>query len=185
MNEKEERNLIKKLQDPSSKEESFRELVRLYQQRLYWHIRKIVIEHEDADDVLQNTFIKVFRYIDSFQSNSSLYTWLYRIATNEAITHINEQAKLKNISNMEYNQLAVENLESDVYFNGDNIQLQLQKAIASLPDRQRMVFNMRYFEEMPYKEISEILEVSVGGLKSAYHIASQKIMLFLKDNETF
>ena len=110
---------------------------------------------------------------------------MYRIATNESITHINKKARQNNISDAEYNEAALDNLESDVYFEGDKIQLKLQKAIATLPNRQRMVFNMRYFDEIPYKEMSEILEVSIGGLKSTYHIASQKIMLFLKDNETF
>lgn len=185
MKDSEEKALIKALLDPSSKEEAFRELVRTYQERLYWHIRKIVLNHKDADDVLQNTFIKVFRNLESFKGNSSLFTWMYRIATNESITHINKVKRKNKITDAEYNELALENLESDVYFEGDTIQLKLQKAIATLPERQRMVFNMRYFDEMPYKEISEILGVTVGGLKSTYHIASQKIKVFLEDNETF
>jgi len=181
----EEKALIKALLDPTSKEEAFRDLVRTYQERLYWHIRKIVLNHEDADDVLQETFIKIFRNLDSFQGNSSLFTWMYRIATNESITHINRKKRKNKISDVEYNELALENLKSDVYFEGDTIQLKLQKAIATLPERQRMVFNMRYFDEMPYQEISDILGVTVGGLKSTYHIASQKIKVFLEDNETF
>lgn len=185
MNHQEEKELIKALQDIDTKESAFRELVQQYQERLYWHIRKIVLSHDDADDVVQNTFIKIFRHIDSFQGNSSLYTWMYRIATNESLTHIKKEARKRNITDEEYNQLNLDKLESDVYFDGDVIQLKLQKAIASLPERQRMVFNMRYFDEMTYKEISEILEVSIGGLKSTYHIAFQKIVVFLKDNETF
>lgn len=185
MNKEEEKALIHTLQDPSTKEEAFRILVATYQERLYWHIRKIVLHHEDADDVLQNTFIKIFRNLPDFQAKSSLFTWMYRIATNESITYINKKAKRNKISDAQYNEEAINSLESDVYFEGDAIQLKLQKAIAKLPNRQRMVFNMRYFDEMPYKEISEILEVSIGGLKSTYHIASQKIMVFLKDNETF
>lgn len=185
MHKKEEEILKNALQDPSTKEEAFRELVATYQERLYWHIRKIVINHDDADDVLQNTFIKIFRNLASFQAKSSLYTWMYRIATNESLTHLKQQARRNKIADVEYNEAAINNLESDVYFEGKAIQLQLQKAIASLPERQRLVFNMRYFDEMPYKEMSEILEITVGGLKSTYHIASQKIMLFLKDNETF
>lgn len=183
--DKEEKTLIEALQEPSTKEAAFRELVRTYQERLYWHIRKIVLNHEDTDDVLQETFIKIFRNIHSFQGNSSLFTWMYRIATNESLTHLNKKSRRNKTSNEDYNEWALENLESDAYFEGDAIQLKLQKAIATLPDRQRMVFNMRYFDEMPYKEMSEILDVTVGGLKSAYHIASQKIRLFLKDNETF
>lgn len=185
MNEEEEKSLIHALLDASTKEEAFRKLVGSYQERLYWHIRKIVLNHEDADDVLQETFIKIFRNLSSFQAKSSLFTWMYRIATNEAITHVNKQARQKKISDQEYNEDQIKKLKGDIYFEGNTIQLKLQEAIASLPERQKMVFNMRYFDEMPYKEISEILNVTEGGLKSAYHIASQKIMLFLKDNETF
>lgn len=185
MSEEEEKILIQDLQNDFTREEAFRKLVATYQERLYWHIRKIVLSHDDADDVVQETFIKIFRNLASFQAKSSLYTWMYRIATNEAITHKNKEARKKKISDEEYNQSMVDKLKGDVYFEGEAIQLKLQQAIAKLPERQRMVFNMRYFDEMPYKEISEILQVTEGGLKSAYHIASQKIILFLEDNETF
>lgn len=178
-------DLVRELQNPKTKEQAFRKLIQAYQEKLYWHIRKILLNHDDTDDVLQNTFIKVFRYIDNFEGKSKLYTWLYRIATNEALTFVNNRAKEQRISISEYNEQLLDELPADVYFEGDTIQLKLQKAIASLPERQRMVFNMRYFDEMPYKEISEILEVSEGGLKSTYHIAHKKVIDFLKDNETF
>ncbi|PHS62262.1 MAG: RNA polymerase subunit sigma-70 [Flavobacterium sp.] len=181
----EEKQLVSALQSKSQKEQAFSSLVSQYKERLYWHIRKIVFSHDDTDDVLQNTFIKIFRNIDRFQGDSKLYTWMYRIATNEAITFINKKAKQKNITIEEVKDKIISNLESDVYFNGNEIQIQLQKAIATLPQKQQLVFNMKYFEEHTYEELSEILETSVGGLKSSYHIAVKKITAFLKTNETF
>lgn len=175
----EEINLYKRLQNNATKEVAFKELLTLYKERLYWHIRKIVISHDDANDVLQNTFIKIFRGIDKFKADSKLYSWMYRIATNEAITHINKNAKRLKISNEEVKQNLINNLEADVYFEGDAIQLKLQKAINTLPEKQQLVFNMRYFENMKYKEISEILDTSEGALKASYHIASKKIEAFL------
>lgn len=174
-----EKDFILRLKDPKYKEVAFRELLSLYKERLYWHIRKIVISHDDADDVLQNTFIKVYRSIDKFKGDSKLYSWLYRIATNESITHINRNAKRKQISNEENQNLAINNLAADVYFEGDEIQLKLQKAIASLPKKQQLVFNMKYFDNLKYKEIAEILETSEGALKASYHIAVKKIERFL------
>ncbi len=177
-----ETQLIQQLQNANTKESAFRELLSLYKERLYWHIRKIVISHDDADDVLQNTFIKVYRSIDKFKGESKLYSWLYRIATNESITHINKNAKRKQISNEELQTRAINNLEADVYFEGDAIQLKLQKAISILPQKQQLVFNMKYFDDMKYKEISEILETSEGALKASYHIAVKKIETYLTRN---
>ncbi len=174
-----ETEFITRLQDPLSKEAAFRELLQLYKERLYWHIRKIVICHDDADDVLQNTFIKVYRSIDKFKGDSKLFSWMYRIATNESITHINKNAKRLRITNEEHQQNAINNLRADVYFEGDEIQLKLQKAIATLPHKQQLVFNMKYFEDIKYKEMSKILETSEGALKASYHIAVKKIKDFL------
>ncbi|WP_299094856.1 RNA polymerase sigma factor [Winogradskyella sp.] len=174
-----ETNFILRLKDTKTKDAAFRELLSLYKERLYWHIRKIVISHDDADDVLQNTFIKVYRNIDKFKGDSKLYSWLYRIATNESITHINKNAKRMQISNEEHQKLAIDNLKADVYFEGDEIQLKLQNAIASLPQKQQLVFNMKYFDDLKYKEIAEILETSEGALKASYHIAVKKIESFL------
>ncbi len=178
-----EKELVKSLQTKSLQQKAFRELVSLYKERLYWHIRKIVVCHEDADDVLQNTFIKVFKNIQSFKSDSKLYTWLYRIATNEAITHVNKKAKQKKITWEEVKLQAVNKLESDVYFEGEAFQIALQKAIASLPQKQQLVFTMKYFEEIKYEDLSKILNTSVGGLKSNYHLAVQKITSYLKNHE--
>lgn len=171
--------LILRLTSEKTKEKAFTELLSTYKERLYWHIRKIVISHDDADDVLQNTFIKVYRNIHKFKRESKLYSWMYRIATNEAITHINRNAKLKSISSEELQQQTIDNLQADVYFEGDEIQLKLQKAIATLPQKQQLVFNMRYFDEIKYAEMSEILDTSEGALKASYHIATKKIEDYL------
>ncbi|OCK42806.1 RNA polymerase subunit sigma-70 [Tenacibaculum soleae] len=176
-----ELTLIIQLQSPKTKELAFKQLVSLYKERLYWHIRKIVISHHDADDVLQNTFIKIFKNIDSFKKDSKLYSWMYRIATNESITFINKRAKEKNIDIADYQKELVSNLDNDNWFTGEEIQLILQKAIATLPQKQQLVFNMKYFDEMKYQQISEILETSVGALKASYHIAVKKIEQFIKN----
>ena len=176
-----ETQLIEELKEPKTQEQAFRKLMSEYKERLYWHIRKIVISHDDADDVLQNTFIKVYKNINTFKAESKLYSWMYRIATNEAITFINKRAKEKNIDVSELQYKLAENLEADVYFDGDEMQLQLQKAIATLPQKQQLVFNMRYFDEMKYDDMSEILETSVGALKASYHHAVKKIESFLTD----
>lgn len=139
----------------------------------------MVINHDDADDVLQNTFIKVFRSIHSFKGESSLYSWMYRIATNEAITFINQRAKKNNVSNEQWQMQAVDNLEADSYFEGDEIAYKLQKAIATLPEKQRIVFNMKYFEALKYEQMSEILDTSIGALKASYHHAVKKIEEYL------
>ena len=148
---------------------------------MYWHIRKIVISHDDADDVLQNTFIKIFKNIDNFKQDSKLFSWMYRIATNEAITFINKRAKQRNVSINDYQQELASTLKSDVFFNGDEIQVILQKAIATLPQKQQLVFNMKYFDELKYQEISEILETSVGALKASYFHAVKKIEHYIKN----
>lgn len=179
---KNERALLQQLKSKNSKEFAFKTLVNDYKERLYWHIRKIVISHDDADDVLQNTFIKIFKNLDSFKGDSKLFTWMYRIATNEAITFLKSKAKRNQVSNERLNELSLQNLEADVYFEGDEIQLKLQKAIAQLPKIQQLVFNMRYFDEIKYKDMSEILETSEGALKASYHIAVKKIKSYLNFN---
>ena len=176
---KEDEQLVIELQTASSRESAFRELMMLYKERLYWHIRKIVISHDDSDDVLQNTFIKVYKNIDKFKGDSKLYSWMYRIATNEAITYLNKNAKRYNMSCQEMQTKAVNDLTSDVYFEGDAIQLKLQQAIATLPQKQQLVFNMKYFEDMKYKDMADILETSEGALKASYHLATKKIEAYL------
>ncbi|EPR72179.1 RNA polymerase ECF-type sigma factor [Winogradskyella psychrotolerans RS-3] len=177
-----ESEFITRLKNPLTKEAAYRELLQLYKERLYWHIRKIVLNHNDADDTLQNTFIKVYRSIDNFKGESKLFSWLYRIATNESITLINKNAKRLQITNEEHQTRAINNLQADVYFEGDAIQLKLQKAIATLPEKQQLVFNMRYFDDLKYKDMADILETSEGALKASYHIAAKKIEAILTSN---
>lgn len=178
---KDEIVLIEQLKNVATREAAFRELIRLYKERLYWHIRKIVVSHDDADDVLQNTFIKVYKNIDKFNQESKLFSWMYRIATNESITFINKRAKDRNVDISEMHEQLASRLESDVYFSGDEIQIILQKAIATLPRKQQLVFNMKYFDEIKYNEMSEILETSVGALKSSYFHAVKKIESYIKN----
>ncbi len=175
--------LIVQLKDPLTREASYRTLISTHKERLYWHIRKIVLNHEDADDILQNTFIKVFKHIDGFKGESKLYSWMYRIATNESISFLNKEAKQMKTDLNDLQEQRVQNLKADVYFDGDEIQLKLQKAIVSLPQKQQLVFNMRYFDEMKYDEISEILDTSVGALKASYHHARKKIESILINQE--
>ncbi|MBP6128392.1 sigma-70 family RNA polymerase sigma factor [Flavobacterium sp.] len=177
-----EKNFIARLIQTKTQNEAFKELVQCYQKPLYYHIRNIVLNHDDTDDVLQNTFIKVFSNIGNFKGESKLYSWMYRIATNESLTFIEQRAKKQGISNVEVQQKAILNLESDVYFEGNEIQIKLQKAIAILPEKQQLVFKMKYFEDMKYENISEILDTSVGGLKANYHHAVKKIEEYLKNN---
>ena len=182
LNSIEEENLLIALQTDKDINQAFAKLVSLYKERLYWHIRNMVKIHDDTDDVLQNVFIKVYKNIGKFKGESKLYSWMYRIATNESITFLNQKAKKYNISNEELQQQLIQNLEADVYFEGNAIQLKLQKAIAQLPQKQQQVFNMKYFQELKYKEMSDILETSEGALKASYHLASKKIEEFLKTN---
>lgn len=161
--------------DEKSRNSALSHLIAKYQQRLYWHIRKIVIDHDDSDDVLQNTFIKIWKGLENFKGESQLYTWIYRIATNEALTLLRQKQKRQTTSINPIEYELSKNLESDNYFTGDEIQLKLQQAILTLPEKQRLVFNMRYYDETPYEQMSEILETSVGALKASYHIAAKKI----------
>ena len=172
--------LIEQLINVQTREKAFRELISLYKERLYWHVRKIVISHDDTDDVLQNTFIKIYKNIGKFKQESKLFSWMYRIATNEAITFINKRNKERKIDISEVQEQIVSTLESDIYFSGEEIQEILQKAIASLPQKQQLVFNMKYFDNMKYTEISEILGTSVGALKASYFHAVKKIESYIK-----
>lgn len=174
-----EDKLLKKLQDPKKQQVAFSELVQEYSEQLYWQIRKIVLGHDDANDVLQNTFIKIWTSIDNFRGDSKLSTWLYRIAINESITFLNKQRSQNNISIDDADSFLMQKLESDEYFDGDEAQLKLQKAILTLPEKQRIVFNLKYFDEMKYEDMSEVLDTSVGALKASYHHAVKKIEEFL------
>jgi len=174
-----EKRLVTALQNPKTQDKAFRELMTLYKERLYWHIRNIVKTHDDTDDVLQNTFVKVYRNISNFKGDSKLYSWLYRIATNESITHINKMAKRQQISVEDIQYQLADSLYADSYFSGDEIQAKLQLALAKLPQKQQLVFNMKYFEAMKYNDISVVLGTSVGALKASYHHAVKKIENYL------
>jgi len=168
-------DILNLYRDDSSRNMALHYLIQKYQQKLYWHIRKIVISHDDADDVLQNTFIKTWKGLAGFKEESQLYTWLYRIATNESLTFLKQKQRANTISIHPIEYQLSKSLESDSFFSGDEIQLKLQQAILTLPEKQRIVFNMRYYDETPYEQMSAILETSVGALKASYHIAAKKI----------
>lgn len=172
---------IDSLKQPATKEEAFKRLVSEYKERLYWHIRKLVLDHDDANDVVQNTFIKIHLNIDKFKGNSSLYTWMYRIATNEALNFINSKASKMGLQNQEWIEAKAESLMADSFFDGDKAAYLLQKAVARLPEKQRIVFNMKYFDNLTYDVISDILVTSVGALKASYHHAVKKIKTELND----
>ncbi len=177
-----EKQFISELLDPQTQQKAFEKLLHLYQKPLYHHIRNIVLNHDDADDVLQNTFIKVFNYLKDFKGDAKLFSWMYRIATNEAITFINQKAKRNGMTSEALQSKIVENLHSDSFFDGDAIQIKLQKAIHLLPEKQQLVFKMKYFEELKYEEIAEILGTSVGALKASYHHAVKKIEEYFNED---
>jgi RNA polymerase sigma factor (sigma-70 family) len=174
-----DKDILAKFKDASTKEHGFTLLVSKYQERLYWHIRRMVLDHEDANDVLQNAFIKIWKGMENFREESQLYTWLYRIASNESITFLNSKKKKMAIPMDDVSKYLSEKLTTGNNFSGDEIQLKLQKAILELPDRQREVFNLRYYDEMPYEEMSEALQTSVGALKASYHHAAKKVEEYL------
>ncbi len=177
-----EKEFIQQLLDTKTQNNAFKTLVEQYQRPLYAHIRNIVLNHDDANDVLQNTFINVFRYLTSFKGDSKLFSWMYRIATNESITFINNKAKRNGTTSEAMQTKIVENLHSDVYFDGNEIQIKLQKAISILPQKQQLVFKMKYFEELKYEEMSKVLDTSVGALKASYHHATKKIEEYMLKN---
>lgn len=177
-----EKDFIQDLLNPKTQNVAFQKLLRDYQRPLYNHIRNIVLNHDDTDDVLQNTFIKVFQYLKDFKGESKLFSWMYRIATNEAITFINQKAKRNGTTSEAMQTKIVDNLKADTYFDGNEIQIKLQKAVALLPEKQQLVFKMKYYEELKYEELSDILGTSVGALKASYHHAVKKIEEFVKSN---
>ena len=178
----EEKEFIQELLNPKTQNIAFEKLLKEYQKPLYNHIRNIVLIHDDANDVLQNTFVKVFQNLIKFKGESKLFSWIYRIATNEALTFIAQKAKKNGVTSETLQNNAIDNLKADVYFDGNEIQIQLQKAIALLPEKQQLIFKMKYFEELKYEEISEILGTSVGGLKASYHHAVKKIEDYMNSN---
>jgi RNA polymerase sigma-70 factor (ECF subfamily) len=172
----EDSEIVEKFSRENTKHEAFNLLLIKYQKKIYWHIRRLVIDHDDADDLVQDVFIKIWKNLAQFRGDSQLFTWIYRIATNESITFLNRKKFRSSVSLNESKGMdLVETLADSPYFDGDKAQMKLQKAILSLPEKQRLVFNMKYFDDLKYEEISEILGTSVGALKASFHIAVKKI----------
>ncbi|MGM9836462.1 MAG: RNA polymerase sigma factor [Muribaculaceae bacterium] len=177
-----EEEIIEQLHDPNRCNAAFGKVIEQYSQGLYWQIRRMVFNHDDANDILQNTFLKAWSNIDNFRGSAKLSTWLYKIAINESITFINKE-RARNEASIDDDSFLLNNIESDQYFDGDEAQVKLQHAINSLPEKQRLVFNMRYYDEMKYEDMSEILGTSVGALKASYHHALKKIESFFEEND--
>lgn len=176
-----EAELLLQLNNPHKRATAFSGIVRSYQERLYWHIRKMVLSHEDANDVLQNTFMKAWNGLDGFRGDAQISTWLYRIATNETLTFLANK-RMRNLTSMDDDEaLLLNNLKSDAYIDGDDLQIRLQKAIVTLPEKQRLVFNMKYFDDITYEQMEAILGTSVGALKASYHHAVKKIEKFFEE----
>lgn len=175
-----EEHILELLKNKKTLEKAFHLLVDTYQEKLYWHIRRMVQDHDDANDVLQNTFIKIWKALPKFKAQSKIYTWAYRIATNESITFLNKKREDSSFDEVAYKMS--NNLEADTFFSGDEIQLKLFQAVSTLPDKQKAVFMMKYFDEIKFKDMSEILNTSVGSLKASYHHAVKKIEAFLKED---
>ncbi len=178
-----EEELVHQLSQPNLRAKAFSVIVRSYQERIYWHIRKMVLSHEDANDVMQNTFMKAWNGLEGFRGDSLVSTWLYRIATNETLTFLTNKRIRNQNSIDEVEDGLLQNLHADTYFNGTEIQLKLQKAILTLPEKQRLVFNMKYFDDITYDEMEAILGTSVGALKASYHYAVKKIEKYFAEEE--
>lgn len=182
-----ESKLVAELQNQKTAQAAFNRLMRTYGESIYWQIRKMVVNHDDANDLLQNTFIKAWNNLNNFRGDAKLSTWLYKIAVNESINFLNKERKAQTTTLPDGDENAdnflIRNLQADEYFDGNELQLELQKAIATLPEKQRLVFNMRYFDDMKYERISEILGTSVGALKANYHHAVKKIAEYISNLE--
>lgn len=174
-----DQELLELFRNPATKEQGFTGIIKKYQEKLYWHIRRMVISHDDTDDVLQNMFIKVWKGLDNFREDSQLYTWLYRIATNESLTFLNQQKKRNTVSLSNDENGLSNKLRGDNHFDANKLEWKLQLGIQSLPEKQRLVFNLRYYDEMPYEEMSRVLDTSEGALKASYHHAAKKIEEFI------
>ncbi len=171
----EDKELLLQFNDPATKERGFTAIIKKYQEKLYWHIRRMVVEHEDANDILQNMFIKVWKGLENFREDSQLYTWMYRIATNECLTFIEQQKKRKTVSLSNEETGLSNQLRAEKNFDINKAEWKLQLAMQQLPEKQKAVFNLRYYDEMPYDEMSRVLETSEGALKASYHHAVKKI----------
>lgn len=175
--------LLLQFRDPETKEKGFTSIIRKYQEKLYWHIRRMVITHDDANDVLQNVFIRVWNGLGNYREDAKLYTWLYRIATNECLTYLEQQKRKSSVSLSDVEEGLSNRVVADKYFDSTKLEWKLQLAIQKLPEKQRIVFNLRYFDEMPYEEMSRVLETSQGALKASYHHAVKKVEEFILNGQ--
>ena len=173
--------LVERLRDPHQCRKAFGEVIAIYSEPLYWQIRKMVISHDDANDILQNTFLKAWSNVENFRGEAKLSTWLYKIAINESITFLNKERQRLNVS-IDDDSFLINNLESDEWFDGDELKKELQKAIMQLPEKKRIIFNMKYFDDMKYEDISDILGTTVGALKASFHHAVKKIEKYFEGN---
>ena len=173
--------LLVQFRNPITKEKAYTSIIKKYQEKLYWHLRRMVVEHEDANDVLQNVLIRVWNGLENFREDSQLYTWLYRVATNECLTFL-EQKKKRSAISISNEETGLENkIRADQHFDGNKLEWKLQLAIQELPDKQKIVFQLRYYDEMPYEKMSKVLETSEGALKASYHHAVKKIEEYIKN----
>jgi RNA polymerase sigma factor (sigma-70 family) len=177
-----DKTLLLEFRQAASKERAFTAILNKYQEKLYWHIRRMVVDHDDANDVLQNMFIKVWKGLENFREDAQLYTWLYRIATNESLSFLEQQKKRNTVSMSGMEEGLSNQIKADSNFDASKLEWKLQLAIQQLPEKQRLVFNLRYFDELPYQEMSRILDTSEGALKASYHHAAKKIEEFIKSN---
>ena len=174
-----DKELLEQFRDAATKEAAYTRIIKKYQEKLYWHVRRMVVEHEDANDVLQNMFIKVWKGLENFREDSQLYTWLYRIATNESLSFLEQQKKRSSVSLSDVESGLSNRLQADKHFDANKLEWKLQVAIHQLPEKQRVVFNLRYYDEMPYEKMSKVLDTSEGALKASYHHAVKKIEDFI------
>ena len=174
--------LLVQFRNPVTKERAFTAIIKKYQEKLYWHVRRMVIDHEDANDVLQNVFLRVWNGLENFREDSQLYTWLYRIATNECLTYIEQQKKRMSVSLDEFDSGLSNKVRADSHFDANRLEWKLQLAIQQLPEKQKIVFNLRYYDEMPYEEMSRVLDTSEGALKASCHHAVKKIEDYIKNH---
>lgn len=176
-----DKELLMLFREPDTKERAFTSIIKKYQEKLYWHIRRMVVAHDDADDLLQNVFIRVWKGLENFREDSQLYTWLYRVATNECLSFLEQQKKKHTLSLSDVESGLENKVKADDGFDSNKLEWKLQVAIQRLPEKQRLVFNMRYYDEMPYEEMSRVLETSEGALKASYHHAVKKIEDYIRN----
>lgn len=176
-----DKELLWEFRNPATKEKAFTAIIKKYQEKLYWHLRRLVVDHDDTNDVLQNVFIKVWKGLDNFREDSQLYTWLYRISTNEGLSFLEQQKRRSMVSFSDVESGLSNTVKADSFFDANQLEWKLQLAIQQLPEKQRVVFNLRYFDEMPYSEMSRVLDTSEGALKASYHHAARKIEEFIKN----